>query len=157
MYFNSTIPPVVAMTCPNCGALLAHFRDLLQCNICGFKIGPHGTNPGRPFAPPAQACQVVLVEDAAVKVETKRRKPRSAYRSKFKKQIKDILLNHPFTSHFELCRKLDENGCELPDGYEEFIRLERSFEAAYKHPRLRGRLHKAFSQVRADMIADGQI
>lgn len=136
------------MQCPDCSAALAQYgSDFTKCNICGFEMGPNSTRRGRPLIAADQ-------NQVPAKI-TKKATNQARYRSLLKKQIRTAFIILGNVSDIDLCRWLDNEGCEPPSNLTKGMLSDRYFEAAYRDSRFRGKMATMFSKVRADMRKDG--
>jgi hypothetical protein len=78
--------------------------------------------------------------------------PPRNYKSGPKKQVSWALRRELRLTDMELCRFLDSQG-EIPD--RKMMTRERSFEAAYRDPKIKPNLQSLFSKVRRDLRAEG--
>jgi hypothetical protein len=138
------------MLCGICNVPMAGYGDVTKCNICGLQLTPKGITSGKLRPPLADPVPMVPVASE----EKSPQWPCKRYRSEMKRKIRAILLDQPLLTDLEVCRRLDEEGINLP---KKLRSLERGFESAYNKMTLKGRLATAISKVRRDMRKTGTL
>jgi hypothetical protein len=129
---------------PECQAALSEYMSLKRCNRCGYEDREGRITFGTivPSLPEA---------NGTVESKPNIRQPRKPYRSTLKRVINAALLQELVVTDIQVCRWLDEEGIEPATTIQT---LDRTFESAYRDPKIKPRLASVISKVRRQLRDD---